>query len=271
MPTVGERLQAAREQAGLTLADISEQTKIQRWILEAVERDDLSRVPGGVFIRGYLTSFARAVGLNAERIWADYRAQMRMVAVEAEPDDVETPPRGGLSPWAVVGIAAAVLVAAVVWHNRLRSNPDTVFVPPPAHTPAPEPQQRTTEVVPAAAPTSGPAAEAVAAVNSRAVLPISPALPTPLIVEIHASSDVWVEAKADGEQRVYRLVTAGEDVRLAARSEIVLRVGDASAVTYTINGMQGRPLGGPGVVREIAISPANYQSLVAPGTQSATQ
>ena len=52
MASVGERLRQAREQAGLTLSDVAARTRIQRWILEDIERDDLTRVPGGIFARG---------------------------------------------------------------------------------------------------------------------------------------------------------------------------------------------------------------------------
>src|SRR5205814_9166438 len=97
--------------------EVADQTKIQNWILEAIERDDLSRVPGGVFIRGYLTSFAQAVGLDGARVWADYRAEMRMATVEPDPTEVEIVASSGGSHWKIVGIAAAALVAAVIWRN----------------------------------------------------------------------------------------------------------------------------------------------------------
>ena len=238
MPTAGARLRQAREQAGLTLHDVAEQTKIQRWILTAIEEGDLSRVPGGVFIRGYVTSYARAVGLDDERLWAEYRAETDTRVVETEA--VEAPPevRSSRPVWTIVAIAAAVVVTAVLWRNMSRSNPDTTNVA------LPRPAQRASEVVPAAA-TSGPRPEAVVVVASTrgdgATLPSAP-----LVIKLNASSDVWVEAKADGEQRIYRLVTAGEDLTVDARREIVLRIGDASAVTYTINGAPGRSAWWPG-------------------------
>jgi len=257
MPTAGARLRQAREQAGLTLHDVAEQTKIQRWILTAIEEGDLSRVPGGIFIRGYVTSYARAVGLDDERLWAEYRAETDTRIVE--PEAVETPPevRSSRPVWTIVAIAAAVVVTAVLWRNMSRSNPDTTTVA------LPRPAPRASEVVPAAA-TSGPRPEAVVvATKGDRTTPAS----EPLVIKLNASSDVWVEAKADGEQRIYRLVTAGEDLSVDARRQIVLRIGDASAVTYTINGAPGRPLGGPGVVREIVVSADSYQSLLASGTE----
>ena len=261
MATVGEQLRRAREDAGLTLHHVANQTKIQQWILAAIERDDLSQVPGGIFIRGYLMSFARAVGLDGERIWAQYRAELPMQTVESAPPPPVRTRVLPIAPWTVVKAAIIVLFVAVVWRNTPRSNPDL------ATPPASAPQERASDVVPAAAPTNGAAREAVAAVDSDRVAPAA----SPVQLRLHATSEVWLQATVDGEQRLYRLVMPGEDVSLDATREIALRIGDASALTYTINGAPGRPLGGPGVVRDIVISTDTYRSLLTPDAPSATR
>jgi cytoskeleton protein RodZ len=260
MATPGQRLQEARERANLTLQDVADRTKIPRWILANIEDDDLSHVPSGVFIRGYLRSFACAVGLDAESVWADYRATC-MPPVETAPVVPDIKPREGVSRWMFVGIAAAVLVVAVVWRNASRSNPDTLNLP------AQEPHEHARDVLPAVAPVSRPAPEAVAAVNSTAAgrlasAPASAPAPATLIVALHALSEVWLEAKVDGEQRMYRLVTAGEDIKLDAQHQVVLRIGDAAAVTYTINGLPGRALGAAGAVRDLTITPDTYKTYI---------
>src|SRR5882672_7653337 len=146
--SIGERLRRARLERGLTLADLSDRTKVQHWILDAIERDDVARVPGGVFIRGYVMSFARAVGLDGERLWQDFRDEMP--SPTAEPAAVQRPSVPAIGPWTIVRVAAAVLVVAVVWRNIPRGNSDTA-----SPTPAPA-QQRTNDVVLAAATTSIP-------------------------------------------------------------------------------------------------------------------
>src|SRR4026207_1763144 len=70
--STGERLRRARLDAGTTLGAGAADTNNQLWILEAIERDDLSRVPGGIFVRGYLTAFARAVGVSPSGVLAAY-------------------------------------------------------------------------------------------------------------------------------------------------------------------------------------------------------
>ena len=62
-------------------------------------------MPGGIFIRGYLTSFAQAVGLDGQRLWGDYRAESRVPVAELEPvPQIETTTSGN-SRWKIVGIA----------------------------------------------------------------------------------------------------------------------------------------------------------------------
>lgn len=77
---VGSRLRAARERRGLSVADVAHTTKISIAALKAIERNDFGRLPGGVFRRAYVRSFAAEVGLDGDELVRDYRAR-----VEAEP------------------------------------------------------------------------------------------------------------------------------------------------------------------------------------------
>jgi cytoskeleton protein RodZ len=84
------------------------------------------------------------------------------------------------------------------------------------------------------------------------------------VVEISARDECWIEATADGEPRAYRLLKPGEALRLEGTKQIRLLVGDAAAVTYSINGKPGRPLGSSGIVRQIVVPATGYESLVEP-------
>ena len=63
MATLGADLQHARELAGLSLDDLSARTKIRRHMLESIERNEFSSIPGGLLARGYLRAYAGEVGL----------------------------------------------------------------------------------------------------------------------------------------------------------------------------------------------------------------
>ena len=65
-PSFGARLRQQREQQQIALTAIAEQTKIKLSLLEALERDDVSHWPRGIFGRSYVRTYARAIGLDAD-------------------------------------------------------------------------------------------------------------------------------------------------------------------------------------------------------------
>lgn len=74
----GARLQLRREQQQIDLSVIAEQTKIKRSLLEALERDDLSHWPTGIFRRAWVRSYAQAIGLDGDQTVREF--------LEAHPD-----------------------------------------------------------------------------------------------------------------------------------------------------------------------------------------
>jgi len=72
---VGAKLKKARERRGLSLRQIADSTKISVPVLEGLERDDITYVPGGLLGRGFVRSFATAVSLDPEVIVAEFVAQ----------------------------------------------------------------------------------------------------------------------------------------------------------------------------------------------------
>jgi len=276
--SVGERLRRARLDAGKTLDQLATDTKIQLWILEAIERDDFSRVPGGVFVRGYLTAFARGVGLNPSEVLTAYSPEI--APQPAPPPPVLPPPDPNevtRTPlWQYAVIVAMVLGAMALWRNMTRTDHDMAAIPT-----SPPPVSAPTTPVPSPAQPLASAhlpAESGATATTGATPPTTPAEPhegdpavatnAPLIVQVHANGEVWIEADADGERKVYQLFEQGQELRLEGQKEIRLLVGDAAAVSYTINGKPGRPLGGNGVVRQFVVSPATVESLTEPAPRT---
>ncbi|PYR77416.1 MAG: hypothetical protein DMF87_16150 [Acidobacteria bacterium] len=63
----GSRMRHAREQRGVSLRQIAEATKIGISALEALERNDISRLPGGIFSRAFVRSYAAEIGVDPEQ------------------------------------------------------------------------------------------------------------------------------------------------------------------------------------------------------------
>src|SRR5437762_12734974 len=74
-PDFGSKLREARERRGVTLRQIANATKIAASVLEALERNDISRLPGGIFGRAFVRAYAVEVGLAPEETIREFMAQ----------------------------------------------------------------------------------------------------------------------------------------------------------------------------------------------------
>ena len=64
-------LREAREARGMSLADVSEITKIRSKYLEAIERGEFAAIPGEVYLKGFIRNYADCVGLDGGQVVAD--------------------------------------------------------------------------------------------------------------------------------------------------------------------------------------------------------
>lgn len=77
----GTRLRLQRERRQMALTAIAAETKINVALLDGLERDDVSRWPGGVFRRAYVRAYAQAIGLQPEAVLREF--------VELHPEPIE--------------------------------------------------------------------------------------------------------------------------------------------------------------------------------------
>lgn len=88
--SIGEQLRLAREERGIGLRDISDQTRISIHYLEAIESNEYSRLPGGVFNRSFVKAYARCVGYDERAAVEGYTRYLREQGEST--DDVATTP-----------------------------------------------------------------------------------------------------------------------------------------------------------------------------------
>lgn len=98
----GARLREARERRGLTLRVMADATKISVRALEALEKNDISRLPGGIFSRAFVRAYANEIGLDPEQAVAEFitrfpdeivtqgHPRTRDLVAELENDDRQT-------------------------------------------------------------------------------------------------------------------------------------------------------------------------------------
>lgn len=127
MESVGIRLRRAREARRLSLGDVAAATKISATALEALERDDYGRVPGGIYGRSFVRSYAELVELDAidivqgfesavaqhQREVANRRAQPKVTAGDRE----FAAQQARAMKWLRLGVAITALAAvlAIAW------------------------------------------------------------------------------------------------------------------------------------------------------------
>lgn len=246
---IGTTLQNARERRGLSIEELAAITRITVPVLRALERSDFEKVPGGIFTRGFIRSYAREVGLDPEEMVARYLEETGDVPTDepappAQFDDdvrIDPDPSPGRATWGYVLIVAALLVAFV---SSTRSNDGNDALTPVAAAKDLEAEAAAEETDASAEP------EAVATTGNEM-----------LRFDIEPKGPCWVEAVVDGKRVVYRLMQPGERETLSAR-EIALRIGDPSAFAYNINGRPGRALGAPGVPVSVTLTADRYTDFI---------
>ncbi|MFI5008256.1 MAG: helix-turn-helix domain-containing protein [Solirubrobacterales bacterium] len=242
----GENLRRERELRGISLHEIAEATKISVRFLQALEADRYDILPGGIFPRAFVKQYARHIGLDAERVAADFQ-----YLHNEPPPERRAPARQRWSPPpGAIFLGALVVVAALLLTLR---------------RPGGEPAARAGQ---GPAPVA-PAAPAVLPSDRVYPPPASPG-PTPvsvpaegLVLTLTAQQSCWVEVRADGETVFSRVLNEGETETLAAQGELVLSVGNAGGLAIRLNDRPGLPLGRSGEVRKnIVITKDKIPSLV---------
>ena len=108
----GSRMRRMREDRGVSLRQIANATKLSMVALEALERNDISRLPGGIFSRAFVRSYALEVGLDPEQTVRDFIVHFPQDSVTAGSPHVRRDDLDGVPsrrrPAAVVMVVLAV-------------------------------------------------------------------------------------------------------------------------------------------------------------------
>src|SRR5208282_5443618 len=89
LPSFGEKLKQEREKRKMSLEQISSATKIGTRLLQALEEDKFSQLPGGIFNKGFVRAYSRVVGLDEDQTVAEYM----QASGDAPPPRTEIPIR----------------------------------------------------------------------------------------------------------------------------------------------------------------------------------
>jgi cytoskeleton protein RodZ len=271
-PTFGQRLRAAREAKGLTHSDIAQRLRLPLRLIGRLENDDYSGMEEGVYLRGYLSSYARLVGVPtvaAETIASQHTHAAPLVATGKVSRSRYLFDRYSVS--ATYLILTGLIVVPAVWlatHGGLEQNlarttpldsPTSIQVP--AQTPIEAPatdtaavDTATTDAAPAPADTTTSVATTEAPKQEQPVVasmtPFStqPAAPAPEAPASHVGSGAhsmtlklsqasWVEIlAADGSKLEYGILPAGSERTYSNDKPLSVRLGNAEGAEVKVDG-----------------------------------
>lgn len=245
--SLGQQLRRAREAMGVSLRDVSEQTRITMRHLEAIEADDFKHLPGGIFNKSFIKSYARHVRFDEQRALALYERTARERG-ETTTDEVLTSPqrsrvytgdtaRSPLITYAlsavIVGILILIVYAGLHYYRR-------------------------TEVQPAAAQaTPTPAAQAAAQQPTPT--------PAPAVegfrIQVKSARSFWLTSWQDDEKKKRGRMTkpdAPEDFEPQSALNLKYDPPSAEALQVTVN---GQPLKTPADAATWTITKDNYRQF----------
>lgn len=293
MGSLGTILRREREARGITLEEIAAKTKIGIRLLRAIEGEQFDKLPGGLFNKSFVRQYARIVGVDEEVAMREY-LQAFGARREAVPAVRSRPPEPRVFATeadyarvipALLGIG--ILMAGLAYggyrlYGYLTAGPalpengvapllDSVF----PGRPAPRPEEAlaaSEEQYEAPAAEESPEINISGAVSGGESEPlIATALPavetaaataaTPgsgqaeeLQLRIDSHGIVWLSITADGVRQWQGTMRANQSREVQAAESVRLTVGDAGAVSLTLNGKSLPGLGRPGEVRNLTIT-----------------
>ncbi len=95
---VGAILREARNRRKVELSEVEAATRIRLRYLRAIENEEWDVLPGGVYTRGFIRTYAAFLGLDGERLAEDYRASVEALAAQRRPSSRSPSPAAAPRP-----------------------------------------------------------------------------------------------------------------------------------------------------------------------------
>lgn len=291
MATFGELLRQHRLARGMDLSQIADETRIMQRYLVALETGEYKQIPGAVFARSFARQYAQMVGLDYSKIKAEVAAafpvEEQLPPAESRPaaQGIELKP---MTDWlhlnssfwrqlprplfSLLGVLLACSGVYMGWQRIVLSAGQNAAMEAAQSVPPTKLPTATSENLPAA-PINTPS---ISSSEPQAALTnASATTPTPLAsqnatlelqagtsgvsVRVVASQETWVSITANGK-RLYRGVLQPNEARILTGVEnATMVIGNAGGVDVLKDGRSIGPIGPPGQVRVVQLSPDGMQ------------
>jgi hypothetical protein len=233
MGTLGPYLRGAREARGIDLHDAAQQTRIGIAYLKALEEEDFSRLPGEVFVKGFLKNYGKFLRLDESQVMKKY-GELRDPKSEEGPVAEKSPAAAGSMQKKPQSTAiepflwgAGIVIALILF----------LFASLPERHP-----RETKQVV-------APVSTGQTATAQGPVMQVEK-----LYLEVVALEETWLLVRTDNSPQKKALLKKGESLIWSADERFLLSYGSAKALKLILNGRE-LTVNEPGneVVRDLTI------------------
>lgn len=260
MGAFGDNLRRERELRGVTLAEISESTKISKRWLQALEDEEFELLPGGVFNRGFVRAYAHFLGLNEDQAVADYVVASNEqqppedrfpLEIHEKPDAPKLKPRRSFVPLLMAVVAVVLAVGGWTFWMKHKSASQSGSVAQENSAPASQPSQ-TPEIAPA---NSSMQQNAASEAKTQTIQDAGGSFS----VVIKATKSSWISIAVDGKTIWEGTLDADDEREVTASKQLVLKTGNAAGTEVSYNGKTIGALGKDNEVRILTFNTAGLQ------------
>lgn len=298
MTSIGDTLRRERLRRGWDLNKVSAETKISVHLLEAIEGDEIQRLPGGVFAKSFVRQYAHLLGLDEEELAAEAGQQfeppepaspieaqrpaphlLRLPALDDFRDRVRSDSTISALAWVVIVMLACAGIYSLWQRPRKVAKVETVAPVAAAQAQPAAPVAQTASTNKPVAPVADPPKSEfrAAEISDTGIIQVPPAAAysqtqttpgqiTPAATEaarvrvvFTASQPVWVSIKADGSHVFSGTLEGNQAKQVDADKKVSVLLGNAGGVKITLNGKPVGSLGANGEIKQLVLTPQGVQ------------
>ncbi|HEV3156841.1 MAG TPA: helix-turn-helix domain-containing protein [Candidatus Baltobacteraceae bacterium] len=130
MPSIGEEFRVAREARNLSISDVAERIHIRSVYLESLENEDWQAIAAPVYVRGFIRTYARFLGIEPERAVAEYNSAIAEPLPAAESTFASREPRRPIPPALLTTGLVVVGLLAYSGYHAFHSHAENAQPPP---------------------------------------------------------------------------------------------------------------------------------------------
>ena len=270
--TIGEQLRKTRLAQNLDLSQIADETKISKYYLEAIEENQIERLPGLFFYKAFVRQYSKLLKLDGKKLEEQINEEHGAPDLTVAEVRQSRLPMLGRAPalrsahsagadlrlvLASVGLILLLVGGSIVYTWMQRPRAGVVTEAPPASASS------------ASQPKAPASPEAGASQGSAIPLPevrqvadnLTPenGPESSVSVSVSATEPTWVTITSDGRMVYTGILQPQHSKLLAGKQRVMIKVGNAAGLEVKWNGKQLGKIGDQKQVRTILFTDKDYQ------------